>query len=118
MALNLPALQARAIPRLDWREIFVVDPDIESDDVDAFDAYFSRFAALNSGKCLNCDAVQGGLMSAVLGNGFQYGLRHGEGFCRGCGYPARANHYSIGPIRCLEIILQYHPDELHERRRA
>jgi len=36
------------------------------------------------------------------------GHRYGEGSCRECGYPARAYHRNVGPIKFLQVILQYH----------
>lgn len=90
------------------------------------DKYLSVFAkpiewdqAGSSGKevaCLHCGEPLTGLMNSLLGRGgFEWGLAHGEGHCRGCGWPARAYHFAkyengdeVFTIRGL--ILQYLPD--------
>lgn len=83
----------------------------------ALDAYFTGFAKpVEGGKCISCGSVQGGLMAAVLGGGFEYGIAHGEGRCSGCNWPGRANHYIKTPdghqFLRFNTILQYHSDSL------
>lgn len=95
-----------ALPRFNWRDMIRAEGELTEAHVTAMDEYFSKFAVMTDGKCVNCDRVQGGLLSALLG-GFTWGIAHGEGHCV-CGYPARAIHYDVGPIRRLEAILQYH----------
>lgn len=112
------ALRAKNLPRLSWRDVFAV-PDgavpPSAEDQAAMEAYFRRFAKpLEGGLCLSCGEKQGArdVMEAFLGVAkFRWGLAHGEGYCSGCGYPARALHYEVGPINRLSLILQYHPDE-------
>ncbi len=114
---RIEELRAKQLPRLDWRDLFdVTEGQVTIEDAAAMSAYFSRFVMSPEGKggCINCELVQGGLISALLG-GFRWGLAHGEGSCSRCGYPARAIHYEVGIIRRLEAIFQYHPDELRTR---
>jgi predicted amidophosphoribosyltransferase len=63
-------------------------------------------------KCISC----GSDLVGFLGT-FRWGIEYGEGFCRECGYPARAIH-------CIEnkdnetilktnfFVMQYHPNTL------
>lgn len=97
-----------SLPRLNWRDILTFSGgEVPAEDVTAMDEYFSHFVLMPGSKCVNCDAEQGGLFGS-----FRWGLAHGEGSCRVCGYPARAIHYHVGALKRLEVILQYHPSEL------
>jgi hypothetical protein len=73
-------------------------------------------------ECLGCGSILAGdnMVDAYLRATFTYGLAHGEGHCRNCGYPARANHYAPkdGAGLTFRRVLQYHPDELIERQPA
>lgn len=107
------------LPRCDWREFLKFTPSPEQPflpqkDVDALDEYFKHFLPPNK-DCIKCGAQQGveSPLDIFLGKGlFRFGIQHGEGRCMmgGCNWPARAIHYDIGPIKKLEMILQYHPD--------
>lgn len=111
---SLDTLKASGIARLDWRDLLTLTGELTDEETAAMDKYFSRFVKSDKGKCISCELVQGGLISALLG-GFRWGLAHGEGRCSRCGWPGRALHYDVGPIKRLEIILQYHPDEVHRK---
>lgn len=107
------------VPPLRWRELFKVDGDMSEADAAAMDSYFSKFVMPEAGrsdettKCIGCGAIlTGGIIGVLLGATFTYGLVHGEGFCSKCGWPARANHYDVGPIKRLVCVLQYHPSGL------
>lgn len=109
--------EAANLPRLDWRDLFTVREALSDEEAGALDAYFRQF--LPPGDCAACSAQQGvrgggdGLIDSILARGaFTWGLANGEGYCRKCGYPARAYHRDVGPIKFLCLILQYHPDEL------
>lgn len=113
--IDLEALRAKHLPRASWRDIFNVTGELTPEDIQAMDAYFTRFVTPDdAGKCINCGLVQGGLVSALLG-GFKWGLAHGEGYCSRCHYPARVIHRA-GPITRMTMILQYHPDDLQYRK--
>jgi hypothetical protein len=88
------------------------------------EAYFRRFAMPESGepasfgghKCLKCDEP----LTGFLGS-FTWGLVHGEGFCRKCKWPGRAHHFIKDrhgeELASLQfVVLQYHPDEVEERK--
>jgi hypothetical protein len=106
------------LPFFNWRDLFHFTPSsdmpfLPQKDADALDSYFQHFVP--PGPCIKCGAQQGtgGLLDRVFARSrFRYGLKHGEGQCTtgGCGWPARALHYNIGPVKELEMILQYHPD--------
>ena len=116
---SLEQLQAENLPRCDWRSFLKIEGgELSADEVAALDAHFAHF--LPPGMCCKCGAQQGAsdVMQAFLGIAkFTWGIQHGEGFCstKGCGWPARALHYDIGPIKRLELILQYHPAECSPR---
>lgn len=111
---SLAELQAANLPRCDWRALLEVTGEMTPDDEAAMDAHFRRF--LQPGPCVKCGERQGGdMVEAALGiTRFRWGIANGEGACSTpyCGYPARAYHRHIGPIKFLNMILQYHPDEL------
>ena len=105
------------LPHCDWRTFLkFTGPDGTEPtkaEIDALDHHFQHFVP--PGPCIKCGHQQGvdNVLDAYLGKGrFKYGIRHGEGQCStgGCGWPARALHYDIGPIKKLELILQFHPD--------
>lgn len=110
-------LKLANLPHCDWRTFLrFTGPDgtIPQKDVEALDHYFQHF--LPPGPCIKCGHQQGvdksDFLALIRGEGrFRFGIQHGEGQCitGGCGWPARAIHYNIGPIQKLEMILQYHP---------
>ena len=99
-------------------------PDAESEAAEltgVLDSYFELFArpvrteggVLAGGlQCLKCGRPLNGLLGT-----FRWGIVNGEGACANCGWPARAFHApkdGSGEIfdSRLEIILQYHPDDV------
>ena len=113
----------QAVARLDWRTVMSAAPDTPADVISALDRYFEPFAqpVRRDGNpesemlCLECEKPLTGLSSAFLGGGFTWGLTHGEGFCMGCRWPARAHHYiknvDGGELMTVRnFVLQYHPD--------
>lgn len=115
---SLKALQEAQLPRLDWQEVLKVgDPsELTEADYTAMRDYFRQFVRSANG-CIKCGAQQGGnMLDAFIGKAhFTWGLANGEGFCSNCKYPARAYHRKVGPIDFLNLILQYHPDELSDK---
>jgi len=87
----------------------------------AIDKQFAPFVPPQD-ECIGCGAILVGknMIDAFLRATFTYGLTHGEGYCRQCGYPARANHYAPEnePGLSMLCVLQYHPDGLEERKPA
>jgi hypothetical protein len=115
---ELQRLKDAKLPRLDWRELAKVREGEKLPDADekAMAEYFAHF--VKPGPCICCGAQQGSkdLMDAFIGGGrFRWGIAHGEGNCTDCGWPARAYHRNVGPIEFVQIILQFHPDELNVR---
>lgn len=108
------------IPFCDWRLFLKFKatsemPFLPQKDVDALDEYFRHFLPPNEGKCWKCGHQQGvdGVHDVLLHKGrFRFGAQHGVGQCTtgGCGWPARAIHYNVGPIVRLDMILQFHPN--------
>lgn len=122
------------VKHLDWHTIITVDSETPPEMIAALDAYFTPFAQVpikDDGKlaelpCLKCGELLNGDFVGFLmdnGGGFEWGLTHGEGHCKKCGWPARAYHFikdkdgkELGSIRGL--ILQYHPDFVERRARS
>jgi len=94
------------------------------------DAYFRHFAAPktdDAGKpieghpCLVCDEMlNGGLIGLFGKGGFEWGIVHGRGHCRNCGWLATAYHFikdrhgkELATLR--NMILQDHPDDIEIR---
>jgi hypothetical protein len=103
------------LPHCNWRDFirFTGEGTVPEKDAEALDAYFIHFVYDPDTKCIKCGGVQGtepGIMGALKPGLFRYGIQHGEGQCVKCGWPARALHYNVGPLKTLELILQYHPD--------
>lgn len=123
--------------RLNWRDLILVADDTPAEIIKALDDYFAPFAQpegeMVDGKfkygerqpCIQCDApMLGSLVDQFLGEaGFTWGLVHGEGHCRHCGWPARLYHFikdengeDLATIR--NVLLQYHPSVVSKREPA
>lgn len=118
---ELQRLKDANLPRMSWRDVLTVKEGdtLPAEDEKALSEYFAHF--VKPGPCICCNARQGAkdMMDAFLGNAkFRWGIAHGEGNCMDCGWPARAYHRDVGPIKFVEMILQYHPDELNVREKA
>lgn len=113
---RLRELQAAGLPRMTWRDVLEVKEggSLSAEEDMAMEAYFRQFVKADG--CVCCGKQQGGdIIASLIGNAyFRWGIAHGEGFCSNCGYPARAYHFNVGPIKRLPIILQYHPEDLKE----
>lgn len=111
------------LPHCDWRDFlkFTGEGDIPRKDVEQMDHYFQHFVYLldplkpnNENLCIKCGHPQGGTQfEGAMGIArFRFGIVNGEGQCQtgGCNWPARAIHRNVGPLKSLELILQFHPD--------
>lgn len=86
-------------------------------------AYFHRFARPAEGHpCLACgEKLNPSMVESLMGKGgFEWGLVHGHGHCRNCGWPATAYHFikdrhgkEIAVLR--GVVLQAHPDDVDVR---
>lgn len=109
----------------------VADPKEGADPrvIEDLRSYFHRFAkpTMPNHTCLRCGRPLTGGLAAVLmdDGGFEWGLAHGHGHCRKCGWPATAYHFikdrdgnDLMTVR--GVVLQIHPDdiELREGRRG
>jgi hypothetical protein len=128
---DLAAVRAKNLPRIDWRTMFTlsVKPgqtlaagELEAQ-AKALDDYFRQFAAtltvvegeLRRIACPGCGEAlhrNNTIESLLLGSTFMWGVCHGQGFCRECGYPARGHHADVGIIKSLNLVLPWHPDEI------
>jgi hypothetical protein len=124
------------VAKLDWRTLINAKPETPQETIDALDKYFGVFAQPNMEQrdgvnilgdqpCLKCDEpLAGGLAEYFLSKGgFEWGLVHGEGHCRGCHWPARAHHFikdadGKDVVTLRNVILQYHPDYVSVRRKG
>lgn len=133
----LAELRALNLPRCRASDIFDVRATVDSDDARAeaaehlrlLDSYLRIFVTpqkrddggsgfMFGNQCICC----GHAIRGMLGS-FTYGIAHGEGRCRACGYPARVCHYpkddkgeNVFEGGIQNLILQYHPDEVTEDR--
>jgi hypothetical protein len=93
------------------------------EDVREYLKSFARFPRDEEGKfikgnpCIGCgENMAGGLAEQLLARGgFTWGLAHGHGHCRNCGWPATLYHFikdRHGKDLCTVrgILLQAHPD--------
>ena len=124
------------IPHLDWQTLFRPAADMPAEQKEILDVYFRDFAQPpfttdadgknNIGKvpCLKCgEPLMGDIADVFTGRGgFTWGIAHGEGHCRDCSWPARAYHFiktkdgkDFATLR--NVVLQYHPDVVSERKR-
>jgi hypothetical protein len=124
----------KTIEKMNWRTVIDAQPETPQSTIDALDKYFEAFAQVSltekDGKkilgeqpCIKCDEPLNGMMAMMFGKGgFTWGIAHGEGHCKNCGWPARAYHFikdSDGKdlMTLRNVILQYHPDYVTERKR-
>lgn len=123
------------VSRLDWRTLFKPAADTPADTMKVLDTYFACFAQppftigedgkndIGDHPCLKCGKpLAGGLMNLVKGGGFTWGLVHGEGHCAACHWPARCYHFIKDAdgkdlLTIRNVILQYHPDFVTEKKR-
>jgi len=120
--------------RMDFRTVMSVSDDTPADLVKAIDTYFSQFIQLQGvtedGKlvvdaqpCVKCgEELNPDLAGALFGKGgFEWGLVHGHGRCRNCGWPAVAHHFVKDAndkeiLTLRNFILQVHPDFVEQRK--
>ncbi len=133
---DLAALKAKSLPRCNFAALVIawglkltLQGEASPEEVEkaiaemkaAIDKQVAPFVPPQK-ECIGCGATLTGddVVEAFLRATFVYGLAHGEGHCRACGYPARANHYAPegGAGLSFVRVLQYHPDELEERKPA
>lgn len=118
MKSNEELKSSLTVPICNWRNFLkFTGPEGSApskEEIDALDSYFQHFT--EPGVCIKCGCRLGSdpkdAVSMILRPGtFRWGIIHGEGFCStpDCGWPARAYHHDVGPIKSLALILQYHP---------
>lgn len=100
------------------------DPEVIAD----LSAYFHHFAAPagEGHPCLSCgEPLVQNMVQQLMGarGGFEWGLAHGHGHCRCCGWPATLYHFikdrhgnDLMTIR--NILLQQHPDDIELKKSA
>ena len=120
-APTVAELQARDVPRFDWRTITDgrsgFDVALTYGHEAELDEYFKDFAAparmqetesrFQHWQCLAC--------GREISN--EWLLQHGEAACRPrhCGYPSRLYHYKVpGQTGRVVLGLQYHPSALRQ----
>lgn len=117
--IDIIELRRRNLAHVTFSDLFHVDEGkLTPDEIGAVNAYLHRFALLRDDdgtRCPGCNAIltrKDAVSGFLLGATFEWGLTHGVGHCRDCGYQARAYHFDVGPIKRFEAVLPYHPDEL------
>jgi hypothetical protein len=109
---KLPHAQVGDVPYLARVELDPSDPEVRA----LLDEYLAHFLPPTRvpddyhQSCLQCGEQLF----------FVWGLAHGHGHCRKCGYPATAYHFVKRPdgtdLCRLEAILQAHPDDLEVKK--
>ena len=119
-----------SVARFDWRTFFKAASDIDPAIVAAMDEYFPQFAqppgaiaddgmyqVSDGHPCLKCgEQLQGSMVQQLIGKGgFTWGLAHGAGHCKECGWPARLYHFLTDKdgkevLTLRNVLLQVHPD--------
>lgn len=118
-----------SVEKCDWTTFISADtdPPMETDDMDTIRLYFEQFCAptikAKNGSekelvvtCPQCKKVLNDMFEALVhGGGFTWGLLHGAGHCRECGWPCAGHHYIRSPdgedlVSLLEFPLPYHPE--------
>lgn len=92
----------------------IKDGEISDSDKTAMDSYLTQFAEpTEEGRCIKCDKkLLGSMVDQLMGGStFEWGLVHGQGRCRNCGWPVVLYHF---PKDCIlerfEAPLCVHPD--------
>mgnify|MGYP001619359743 FL=1 len=116
LAKTLKRLKVEGLPHCAWADVFTLKDGGGLTDIDqaTLTEYFGRFLPPRE-ACVGCGGTLVGkdIIEVAIGAAtFEWGLVNGEGHCRRCGWPARAYHREVGPIKFLNFVLQYHPDEL------
>jgi len=111
LRFDLMELQALPIPRCSTADVKGLPED-----------YLSTFVAprhtqkLDGLTCIGCGSTlyMPGVIGALIGATFTWGLVNGEGHCARCGYPTRMYHRlrGGGADGMASFPVQYHPDEL------
>jgi hypothetical protein len=108
-------LRRKNLPHATFDKIFkITEGSLSEDEIKLINDYLYMFVQPSDAGCVHCGEKQGGdILEQMLGTiKFHWGIPHGEGFCttENCGWPARAYHYDVGPIKRFNAILQFHPD--------
>lgn len=120
---------------LDWRTVMSANAETSPNTIKALDKYFNHFVALElkdvdgkpeiqPQKCVGCQEELTGFKSALFGKGgFEWGITHGRGHCRNCGWPAFGHHFikdedGKDVVTIRNVILQVHPDFVDRKPRA
>lgn len=102
--------------------------DASPETIEDLRAYFHHFAAPGGEghSCLRCEApLMQSMIHQLMGErgGFEWGLAHGHGHCRCCGWPATLYHFikdrhGNDLLTIRNILLQQHPDDIELRQAA
>lgn len=101
---KLKEAQAKNLPHPTIDQVFEVTGELPEEDRVALETYLKQFCWIEGNKCPCCDHE--------LVYSFEWGLRHGDGQCRYCSYPARYYHFDVGPIKKASFLLPFHPNGL------
>jgi hypothetical protein len=121
----IKALRA-SVPHATVESIATVNDGADAQLVEDLAAYQHHFAAPPQGEdhpCLRCEKpLKRSLVSQLMGQegGFEWGLVHGQGHCRNCGWPATLYHFirdrnGNDLLTIRNLLLQQHPDDIELR---
>lgn len=115
----------QTVPHCTITDVASVKGDTDSEVLNDLAAYFNHFAKPSEGnRCLRCQRpLVPSLAEALMfgDGGFEWGLVHGRGHCRSCGWPAAAHHFIKDRhgnelITIRNMVLQDHPDDIELRK--
>lgn len=119
--------------RLDYKTILRIGDDTSAEIVERVRVYFAQFVQvqgevvdgvlkLGSQPCVSCgEILNPDLAQSLLGEGgFEWGLVHGHGNCRKCGWPCVAHHFVKDAdgedlFSIVNFVLQVHPDNVSRK---
>lgn len=128
MASQASKQSMEPVPNCDWRTFIRASDDATQELRDELTEYFRHFVqppiveedgkkSIGDQTCVGCGEPLTGFIGALLGKGgFTWGIAHGEGHCRKCGWPARGHHFINAEITLRNFILQYHPDFVERKK--
>lgn len=118
------------IAKFDWTACMKASADFPEAHRQVLTDYFSHFCAVEikdnefqAQQCVNCGEYLTGFMALFGRGGFTWSLRHGEGHCAKCKWPAVGHHFirdadSKEVVTLHNFILQVHPDYVTRKKPA
>lgn len=98
----------------------IQEGELSDEEIAQLDKYLEHYAN-TEGKCVKCEKKLLGTMVDQLigGSTFEWGLVHGQGNCKNCGWPVVLYHFPKDTVlERFEAPLCVHPDYVEKRGKA